>query len=81
MDIVCCPTCGQPSEVMWRRYLASSDGPVEHTSLRCLARHVMLMPTKDLTPTSSGLDTAQRRFYTFGCPSLVPLPTQRHPVL
>ena len=51
MDIVRCPSCGQPAEVAWRRHLASADGPVEHAALRCLARHVLVMPAADLAPT------------------------------
>ncbi|HZC53373.1 MAG TPA: hypothetical protein VE441_12860 [Mycobacterium sp.] len=50
MDIVCCPSCGQPAEVMWRRSLASTHGLVEHAALRCLARHVLVMPALGLIP-------------------------------
>ena len=49
MDIVCCPGCGQPAEVVWRRHLSSTDGAIEHVSLRCLIGHVFLMPTAGLT--------------------------------
>lgn len=49
MDWVWCPECCQPAEIVWRRELVSTDGPVEHASLRCLAQHVLLMPTSGLT--------------------------------
>jgi uncharacterized protein YbaR (Trm112 family) len=52
MDIVCCPSCGQPAEVLWRRRLASTHGPIEHAALRCLARHMLLMPAADPTRIS-----------------------------
>jgi hypothetical protein len=50
MDIVCCPSCGQPAEVVWRTHLRSTDGAIEHVKLRCLAQHVLLMPADGLIP-------------------------------
>jgi uncharacterized protein YbaR (Trm112 family) len=60
MDIVCCPSCDQPAEIVWRTHLSSTDGAVEHVRLRCLAQHVFLMPAAGLIPMCSaeadGLD-------------------------
>lgn len=50
MEIVSCPSCDQPAEVVWRRNLASTDGPTEHVSLRCLVGHLFLMPAAGLIP-------------------------------
>lgn len=49
MDIVCCPGCDQPAEIVWRTHLHSTDGLIEHVSLRCLIGHVFLMPADGLT--------------------------------
>jgi hypothetical protein len=34
--LVNCPECGQPAEVLSRTTLTSTDGPIEHTKVRCL---------------------------------------------
>ena len=49
MEIVCCPSCDQPAEIVWRTQLLSTDGPIEHVSVRCLIGHVFLMPATGLT--------------------------------
>jgi hypothetical protein len=38
------PGCGAPAEVLDRAVLESTDGPVEHVKLQCLARHIFLVP-------------------------------------
>jgi hypothetical protein len=38
------PGCGVPAEVLDRAVLESTDGPVEHVKVQCLARHIFLMP-------------------------------------
>jgi len=62
MDIVCCPSCGQPAEVVWRTHLRSTDGVIEHVRLQCLAQHVFLMPAAGLVSMcaaeADGLDSA-----------------------
>jgi hypothetical protein len=55
MEIVCCPGCGQPAEVVRRMHLCSTDGPIEHVSLRCLVGHVFLMPAAGVTPMCGGV--------------------------
>jgi hypothetical protein len=54
MDIVCCPSCDQPAEIVWRTHLCSTDGAIEHVKLRCLAQHVLLMPAAGLIPICGG---------------------------
>ncbi len=40
-----CPECGAPAEITRRAVLESTDGPIEHVGLRCIRRHILLMPT------------------------------------
>lgn len=54
MDWVWCPECSQPAEIVWRRELMSTDGPVVHAAVRCLAQHAFLMPSSDLTRADVG---------------------------
>lgn len=44
LDLTACPECDQPAEVLARMVIGSTDGPIEHVRLRCLLRHVFLMP-------------------------------------
>jgi hypothetical protein len=39
-----CPQCGQIAEVVDRDVLPSTDGPVEHVHVRCVAKHRFVMP-------------------------------------
>ena len=48
LDLVVCPECSAPAEVVDRFALASTDGPVEHAKVRCLARHWFLLPVTAL---------------------------------
>jgi len=43
-----CPQCGQIAEVVDRDVLPSTDGPVEHVHVRCLAKHRFVMPVVSL---------------------------------
>ena len=38
------PTCAMPAEIVNRFVLASTDGPLEHVTIRCLVRHQFRMP-------------------------------------
>lgn len=40
-----CPECGAPAEITRRDVLESTDGPVEHVGVRCIRKHIFLMPT------------------------------------
>ncbi|MBS45821.1 MAG: hypothetical protein CMH83_22135 [Nocardioides sp.] len=48
MDLTSCPECDAPAEVLDRAVLPSTDGPVEHARVRCVARHVFTLPVERL---------------------------------
>ena len=39
LDLVGCPACAAPAEVVERYVLDSTDGPIEHATVRCSERH------------------------------------------
>jgi hypothetical protein len=39
LDIIACPECGAPAEVVDRFALDSTDGPIEHLTVLCILRH------------------------------------------
>jgi hypothetical protein len=45
-DLVGCPQCGVPAEVEQRVVLGSTEGPVEHVKVVCLARHWFMLPAE-----------------------------------
>ena len=57
LDLVVCPECAAPAEVVDRFALPGTDGPVEHVKVRCLVRHWFLMPAASL-PVVGALDDA-----------------------
>jgi hypothetical protein len=48
LDLVVCPECAAPAEVVDRFTLPSTDGDVEHVKVQCLVRHWFLLPTAGL---------------------------------
>ena len=48
LDVVGCPQCGGPAEVVDRFDLESTDGPVAHVRLMCVQRHWMIVPVERL---------------------------------
>ena len=44
LDLVVCPECAAPAEVVDRFALPSTEGPVEHVKVQCLSRHWFLLP-------------------------------------
>jgi hypothetical protein len=48
LDVVGCPECEVPAEVVERFVLPSTDGPVEHVTVRCANRHLFTMLTERL---------------------------------
>lgn len=44
MELTRCPQCGLVAEVVSRDVWDSTDGPVEHAHVRCVARHRFLLP-------------------------------------
>lgn len=43
MNFVACPDCGTPAEIAERFWLSSTDGPVEHAAVECVAGHYFRM--------------------------------------
>jgi hypothetical protein len=43
-ELVDCPECGLPAEVLDRFVLESTHGPVEHVKTHCAARHHLTFP-------------------------------------
>jgi hypothetical protein len=56
MEMTTCPECGAPAEIVDRHVLESTDGPVEHARVRCVARHHFFLPLASLVTPSSGVD-------------------------
>jgi hypothetical protein len=50
LDLVVCPECAAPAEVVDRYVLPSTDGPVEHVKVQCLGRHWFVLPAAALPP-------------------------------
>lgn len=44
LELIPCPGCDLPAEVLDRTSLASTDGPLEHVRTQCVAGHFFLMP-------------------------------------
>lgn len=44
MDLVDCPECGLPAEVVERFDLASTDGPVPHLRIKCVRSVQFVIP-------------------------------------
>ena len=49
MDLTTCPECGLVAEVVARDVWDSTDGPVEHATVRCVDRHRFVLPVASLT--------------------------------
>lgn len=54
IDVVACPECGAPAEVVDRFDLPSTDGPVEHVKVQCVTRRWFTVPTHSLPVTAPG---------------------------
>ena len=48
LTVIPCPHCGVPAEVTERFSLPSTDGPVHHVALRCVAGHHFRMAVDGL---------------------------------
>jgi hypothetical protein len=61
IDLVGCPACAAPAEVVDRFVLQSTDGPIEHAIVTCAARHRFTVLAERLaTPRPTGSDSARR---------------------
>ena len=48
MELTTCPECGLVAEVVDRDAWPSTDGPVEHAHVRCVAGHRFVLPVATL---------------------------------
>jgi hypothetical protein len=55
LQLTVCPeqTCQLPAEITDRFVLSSTDGPIEHVMVHCVARHISTVPVDRLVPTSA----------------------------
>jgi hypothetical protein len=60
LDMVGCPTCAAPAEVVDRFVLESTDGPIEHTTVLCAERHRFTVLVERMrTPRTAGEEVAR----------------------
>ena len=63
MELTRCPQCGILAEVVDREVWPSTDGPVEHAHVRCVAGHRFVLPVEllaRLVPTEPALRAEPR---------------------
>ena len=56
LELVVCPECTAPAEVVDRFTMIGTDGLVEHVKIRCLLRHWFLLPVASLPAVSAVCD-------------------------
>jgi len=54
IELVGCPQCDQTAEIISRRVLESTAGPIEHVRIRCLFGHAFCMPVALLHDLTQG---------------------------
>jgi hypothetical protein len=52
LELVGCPQCAAPAEIVERFVLGSVAGPVEHVTVRCVLRHWFALPATQVAATS-----------------------------
>jgi hypothetical protein len=57
LEIVGCPQCAAPAEVVERFVLGGTAGPVEHVTVRCVLRHWFALPAAQVGATSPSART------------------------
>jgi hypothetical protein len=60
MDYALCPQCELPAEVIDRFSLSSTDGPIAHVKIACLAGHVFTPLAEDVTSLDPAAESATR---------------------
>ena len=60
LELVVCPECAAPAEVVDRFALPSTDGAIEHVKVRCLVRHWFVLPAAAM-PAVHAVATDVRR--------------------
>jgi hypothetical protein len=70
MDVTGCPEpgCSLPAEILDRRVLESTDGPIEHARILCLSGHRFLMPI-EMLPQGEDVRIPRRSAMTAGEPA------------
>ena len=48
VDLTTCPQCGNAAEITSRDVMESTDGPIEHVKLICVAQHWFVLPVAHL---------------------------------
>ena len=48
VDLTTCPQCGNAAEITARDVLESTDGPIEHVKVVCVAQHWFVLPVTSL---------------------------------
>ena len=59
MEWTQCPQCGLAAEVVDRDVWPSTDGPIEHLHVRCVARHRFVLPAATLERHHAAARAAQ----------------------
>ena len=59
LELVECPDCHAPAEVVDRFVLAGTSGPVELVTVQCLARHWFTVVADTLVPAVTGPAAAE----------------------
>jgi hypothetical protein len=54
LDVVGCPACPAPAEVVDRYVLESTDGPIEHATVVCAVRHRFTVLVERLATHAAG---------------------------
>ncbi|MBF4162163.1 hypothetical protein [Nocardioides acrostichi] len=53
IELVVCPDCDASAEVVRREVWPSTDGPVEHAVVSCVARHLFTLPASALVSATA----------------------------
>lgn len=62
MEMITCPGCGDPGEVVERFVMDSTDGPIEFARTGCLSRHWFTVAVADLRSAVAPPETRTRRW-------------------
>ena len=68
LDLVGCPECEAPAEVVDRFELPGTSGPVDHVTIRCVRRHWFTMLAESLVTAGSAPDVPDRPAPVHGTP-------------
>ncbi len=61
LDLTTCPECGNAAEITSRDVLESTDGPIEHVKVVCVAHHWFVMPVASLEAPRPRVEPARTR--------------------